>query len=95
MLDDGAGDGIAQPLALQLVALDDAPEGGGEHFLVADARIGAVRAREWNAQAANDGDPPDCGADEHRASRMITSERCETVARMPRGIFGSYFPATS
>ena len=66
VLDDGAGDGVAQALALQLVALDDAAEGGGQHFLVADARVGAVRASEWNAEAANDGDPPDCGADEHR-----------------------------
>ena len=75
MLDDRARDDVAQPLALELVTLHHAAEGGGEHVLVADPGVRAVRAREWNAKAADDGDPPDCGPDEHRASPTIWSAR--------------------
>src|SRR5580658_2370266 len=59
MLDDGAGDGVPQALARELEALDDSPEGLGEHLLVADLSIGAVRARERQAKPADDGDASD------------------------------------
>ena len=66
MLDDCAGDGVAQALALQLVAVDDAAERGREHFLVADAGVCAVSARERNPDAADDGDASYGGSNEHR-----------------------------
>jgi hypothetical protein len=44
-------------LSFQLKAIDQSRHGGGEHLLIARLHVGAVRAREGNARAAEDGDP--------------------------------------
>ena len=59
-----AGD-IAQPLAREAVFGDQRLQHRGEHVLVADARIGAVAARERDAHAADDGDATNVGSDQH------------------------------
>jgi hypothetical protein len=65
MLDDGARHGVAEPHALELVFVDYAFEGGGQHVLIADGGVCAVCAGEGNPDAADDGDPSDCGTYEH------------------------------
>ncbi len=65
MLDDRAGHGVAQAHALQLVFLDYAAKRGGEHVLVTDGGICAVRAGEGDAEATDDGNPSDLGTYEH------------------------------
>ena len=59
-----AGD-VAQPLARDAVLRDQRLQYRGVHVLVADARIGAVAARERNAHAADDGDATNVGSDQH------------------------------
>src|SRR6185503_19175020 len=58
MLHHGTRDDVAEPEPLQRELLYDRLEGGREHLLVADARVGALRARERDAGAADDRDPP-------------------------------------
>ena len=56
VLEHGAAGDIAQALAREAVFGDQRLQYRGVHVLVADARIGAVAARERNAHAADHGD---------------------------------------
>ena len=56
VLEDGAAGDLAERLALEAVAVDQAVEGGGQHVLVARVRVDAVGAREGDPVAADDGD---------------------------------------
>ena len=58
MLHDRAGDDVAEPLPLERELVHDRLQGGGEHFLVADARVSALRPRKGYAGAADDCDAP-------------------------------------
>ena len=57
MLEHGAAGDLAEALALEAEAVDEAVEGGGEHVLVGGVRVDAVGAREGDPVAADDGDP--------------------------------------
>ncbi len=59
MLHDRAGDHVAEAHALEAELVHDRLDRGGQHLLVADAGVGAVRPRERNAGAADDRDAPD------------------------------------
>ena len=65
VLHDRAGRDLVQTLALQAEALDDAAQRRGQHFLIADLRVGAVAARERNAHAADDRDATRRCSDQH------------------------------
>ena len=56
VLEHRAGDDLAEPLALQAVAGDQAVDRGGQHVLVGRGRVDGVRARERDPVAADDGD---------------------------------------
>ena len=56
VLEHGAAGDLAEPLALEAEAVDQAVEGGGEHVLVGGVRVDGVGAREGDAVAADDGD---------------------------------------
>ena len=56
VLEDGARGDLAEALALEAEAGDEAVERGGQHVLVGGLRVGAVRARERDPVAAEDGD---------------------------------------
>src|SRR5699024_10349126 len=56
VLEHGAGDDHAQGLALEVVPGREAVDGGGEHVLVGRVRVLAVRPREGDPVAADDGD---------------------------------------
>ena len=56
MLQDGARDDLAEPLALEREALDEPVERRGQHVLVGRVRVGPVGPREGNPVAADDGD---------------------------------------
>ena len=56
MLQDGAGDDLAEPLALQREALDEPVERRGQHVEVGRVRVRPVGARERDPVAADDGD---------------------------------------
>ena len=53
-----AGRDIVEALAEKAVTLSHAAQYRREHFLVADTRVRAVAAREWNSHAADDRDSP-------------------------------------
>ena len=61
VLEDGAAGDLAERLALQAEAVDEAVERGSEHVLVGGVRVDAVGAREGDAVAAEDGDPAGFG----------------------------------
>ena len=56
MLEHRAAGDVAEALARDAVLGDQRLQHRGVHVLVADARVGAVTAREGNAHAADDGD---------------------------------------
>ncbi len=56
MLEHGTGGHLAKAQAVQVVALDQALQGGGEHRLVAGGGIGAVGTGEGDAVAADNRD---------------------------------------
>ncbi|GAA2666457.1 hypothetical protein GCM10010428_19140 [Actinosynnema pretiosum subsp. pretiosum] len=58
MLEDRAADDLADALAREAEAGDQAVEGGGEHVLVRGSGVRAARSGERGAVAAEDGDPP-------------------------------------
>ena len=58
VLHDRAGDDVAEPLILQRELVHDRLQGGGEHFLVADARVDALQPVQGYAGAADDCDAP-------------------------------------
>jgi hypothetical protein len=68
MLDDRAGDHVAEALALKPETSDEAPQCRREQVLVAVARVGAVGAGKGNARAAEDRDASDLGSDKHGRS---------------------------
>src|SRR4029079_11407658 len=57
VLEDGAAGHLAEALAVEPIAVDQAVESGGQHVLVGGVRVGAVGAREGDPVAADDGDP--------------------------------------
>ena len=57
VLEHRAADHRAQPLALQIEAVDQPAERGGEHVLVGRVGVRAVGACEGNPVTAEDGDP--------------------------------------
>ncbi len=57
MLEHRAGGDFAETQAVQVVALDQAFQRGGEHVLIACGGVGAVGSGEGDAVAADDGDP--------------------------------------
>ena len=63
------------------VLVDHRLQRRGEHFLVADARVGAVCAREGYARAADDCDAPGLRSDQHVGSPMGAG--LPASARMP------------
>ena len=63
------------------VAIDDAAQRRGQHFLVAHLRIGAIAACERNAHAADDGDASRCCSDQHFHLRHYPAT---ATARRPR-----------
>ena len=65
MLDDRAGDHIAEPLALQLEALHQRAQRRRQQLLVVGAGVGGMRAGEGNADAADDGYASGTGSDLH------------------------------
>ena len=65
VLEHGAAGDIAEALAREAVFGDQRLQYRGVHVLVADARIGAVAARERNAHAADHGDATNIGSDQH------------------------------
>ena len=68
MLQHGACDHVAETLAVQLVAIDDAAQRSGQHVLVAHIRIGAVGPGEWNPGSTDHCDAPGLFSDEHTDS---------------------------
>ena len=88
MLHDGACRDVVQALTLQAVSIDDAAQGGGEHFLISNLCIGAVAAREWNAYAADDGDASRSGSDQHTytSSNVTTRDRKLQIMNPPTGL---------
>ena len=54
VLEHGAGDDLAEALALQPEARDEPVERRGEHVLVGRVRVGAVGAGEGDPVAADD-----------------------------------------
>ena len=58
MFHDRAGDDVAEALSLQREFVHDRFQGGGEHFLVADARVSALRTCKGYTGAADDCDAP-------------------------------------
>ena len=56
VLEHGAGGDLAEALAGEPEALDQAVERRGQHVLVGGLRVGAVRAGERDPVAAEDGD---------------------------------------
>ena len=60
VLQHGAGGDLAQLLALQAVACDQAIDGGGQHVLVRRVRVLLVGTGERDAVAAEDGDLAGC-----------------------------------
>ena len=61
VLEHGAGGDLAEPLALEVEALDQPVERDGQHVVVGGVRVGGVRARERDAVAAEDGDATNPG----------------------------------
>src|SRR6185312_16096810 len=57
VLQHGAAGDLAEGLAVEVEAVDQPVEGGGEHVLVGRVRVDAVGAREWDPVAADDGNP--------------------------------------
>ena len=75
VFDDGACSHLTEPHALQSMALDETAQRGGQHRLVALRRVRAMRAREGDAGAADEGDRTDCVADEHLRVSPFASAR--------------------
>ena len=79
MLDHRAGDHIAEPLALQIEALDQRAQGCGQQLLVVGAGVGGVRACERGADPADDGYASGSGSDLHgmplRVSLRVSATR--------------------
>ena len=97
VLEHGAGDDLAEPLALEAEAGDQAVERGGQHVLVGRVRVGAVGAGERDAVAADDGDPAGLGVHRvvgssvrgdlevgGRARAQAGLDRSRSAARRPR-----------
>ena len=61
VLEHGAGDELAEPLALQPEPVDQAVEGRGQHVLVGRGRVDGVGAGERDPVAAEDGDATGLG----------------------------------
>ena len=64
VLEHGAADDRAEPLALEVEPVDQPAERGGEHVLVGRVGVGAVGAGEGDSVAAEDG---------HAAGRLVVS----------------------
>src|SRR5262249_42009812 len=66
MLHDGTGGHIIDALPGKAILLDDTAQYFGEHFLVANLRVGTVAAREGDADATDNGDSPWARSDQHK-----------------------------
>ena len=73
MLHHRAGRHVVETLAQKAVTLGHAAQHRREHLLVADSRVRAVAACEWNSHPADDCDPPRTCPHQHAAPPKVPS----------------------